>query len=68
MIAPNQNAPRLERAKQVLERTSLSKSALYRLILEGKFPKPVQLAGRAVAFDSRAVDAWIAKRLAGGSL
>lgn len=55
---------RLERIPEVSARTGLPKSTLYRLIRNGSFPKPVPLVGRTVAWDSEAVDRWIAERLA----
>jgi len=54
----------LLRQQQVRDRTGLSRSTLYKLISEGDFPSPIQLAGRSVAWDSQAVDAWIESRIA----
>lgn len=53
----------LERIASVTGRTGLSRASIYRLIREGAFPKPVPLVGRTVAWDSEAVDCWIAERL-----
>lgn len=58
--------PRLERLSAVVARTGLSKSTIYRLIREHKFPAPVSLAGRTRAWDSAAVDAWISACIAAG--
>ena len=58
------NVRALLRQQQVRDRTGLSRSTLYKLISEGDFPSPVQLAGRSVAWDSQAVDAWIESRIA----
>ena len=66
------DAARLVRLPQVLECTGLSKSALYTLIGDGDFPRPVSLvpSGRAVAWPIEEVLAWIdcrkAARGAGG--
>ncbi len=43
--------------------TSLKKSTLYRLVREGKFPRPIQLTPRRVGWDMEAVEAWIQQRV-----
>ncbi|MBS9404816.1 AlpA family transcriptional regulator [Halomonas sp. TRM85114] len=50
---------RLIKKEIVLDKTSLSKSSLYRLIKAGKFPPPVPLTGRAVAWLESEIDEWI---------
>lgn len=57
------NTRALLRRQQVQALTGLARSTLYKLISKGEFPTPVQLAGRAVAWDSQAVDAWIEARI-----
>ncbi len=47
---------------QVREITSLSKTTIYRLISEEKFPRPYQLTERRVAWRETEVAAWIADR------
>lgn len=42
--------------------TSLKKSTLYRLVREGKFPRPIQLTPRRVGWDMEAVEEWIQAR------
>jgi prophage regulatory protein len=54
----------LSRKKRVLDRTGLSNSTLYELMAAGKFPKPVKIADRCVAWPENEVDAWIAARIA----
>lgn len=44
--------------------TGLSSSTLDRLIAAGKFPRPVQLGDRAVAWPSAAIEKWITERSA----
>lgn len=44
--------------------TGYGKSMIYKLIKEGKFPKPVQLGARAVAWVDEEVEAWIQERIA----
>lgn len=54
-IAPN----RMLRLHQVSEIVSLSRASIYRLIAEGRFPPPVRIGLRAVAWDSAVISAWI---------
>lgn len=67
---PHENTPRAQqlrsllRLQHVLDRTGLSRSGTYQLIAQGEFPKPIPLNGRSVAWDSRAIDAWIESRIA----
>lgn len=58
---------RLLRLPEVKARVGLCRSSIYQRVAEGKFPPPVSLGARAVAWDSRAIDGWIAERLAEGS-
>lgn len=48
---------------EVRERTTLSDSALYRLISKGDFPPPIRLGARAVAWLEEEVEAWIASKI-----
>ena len=54
---------RLIRLPEVQHRVGLGRSTIYRWMAEGKFPKPVQLGGYAVAWAEDDVVAWIASRL-----
>ncbi|UBS32871.1 AlpA family transcriptional regulator [Altererythrobacter sp. N1] len=54
---------RLIRLPEVQHRVGLGRSTIYRWMSEGKFPKPVQLGGYAVAWAEDDVEAWIAVRL-----
>ena len=54
----------LERLPSVVQRTTLSRSHLYALVKDGKFPKPLKLGSRSVAWRVEDVEAWIAARLA----
>ncbi len=67
MAAIPKAAPTLLRLPQVKAMVGLSRSTLYQRIADGKFPAPINLGARAVAWDSRAVNAWIAERIAQGS-
>ena len=55
---------RLLRLLDVRRGVGLSRSEIYRLIALGKFPKPVPLGERAVAWDNDEVQAFIAERIA----
>jgi len=54
---------RLIRLKEVQHRVGLGRSTIYRWMAEGKFPKPVQLGGYAVAWQEAQVDDWISSQL-----
>ncbi|WP_397589686.1 helix-turn-helix transcriptional regulator [Sphingorhabdus sp.] len=54
----------LLRKKDVLGCTGLSGSTLYELMAAGKFPKPVKISNRCVAWPANEVEAWIAARIA----
>lgn len=56
MNTPNQSLIRLP---EVLKRTGFGKAWIYRLISEGRFPAPVKIGVRAVAFVESEVDEWI---------
>jgi prophage regulatory protein len=57
--------PRLLRAWDVAREIGVSRSTIWRMIQAGKFPKPVQLTGNAVAWKRNEVFAWIAARPTG---
>lgn len=56
MSTTNQSLIRLP---EVLKRTGFGKAWIYRLISEGRFPAPVKIGVRAVAFVESEIDAWI---------
>lgn len=58
----------LIRRKQVEARTGLSRSTIYELIQTGRFPRPVPLVGRTVAWTESSIDNWIAERIAASSV
>jgi prophage regulatory protein len=47
----------------VLDRTSLSRTALFRYVRTKRFPKPAPLGPRKIAWREREVVEWIAERL-----
>lgn len=56
---------RLIRLHEVLHRTGLSRSTVYRRMELGQFPKPYPLGGRIVAWAESEIDRWIAEKLGG---
>ncbi|MCX8931780.1 AlpA family transcriptional regulator [Vibrio parahaemolyticus] len=54
---------RFIKLKEVMKKTALSRSAIYRKMSEDAFPKSVNLGDRAVAWVESEVDGWMAKVL-----
>lgn len=52
----------LLRMTAVIQVTGLARSTIYKLIAEDKFPSPVRLVGRAVAWRRADVEIWSATR------
>lgn len=52
---------RLIRLPEVQHRVGLGRSTIYRWMSEGKFPKPVQLGTRAVAWRETDIDRWLVR-------
>ena len=52
----------IERLPTVKERTGLSRSTLYKMMSEKKFPAHIRLGERAIGWRSTDIDAWIASR------
>jgi len=46
------------RKKQVLSATGLKHSALYELIAQGKFPKPIKLSPKCSAWSEYEITEW----------
>ena len=49
---------------EVERRVGLRKTALYRAVREGRFPRPVRVTPKAVRWCAAEVDKWQADRLA----
>ncbi len=47
------------RRKQVESRTGLSRSSIYKMMSEDRFPKPVSLGARAVGWIESSIDQWL---------
>jgi prophage regulatory protein len=54
----------LIRIPEVQRRTGYSKPWIYRLIQQKRFPAPVKIGTRAIAFVESEIDEWVAKRIA----
>jgi len=52
------------RLRQVVERTGLSKTHIYRLIQRGHFPMPARLSERVVAWEEHTINNWLEERFA----
>jgi prophage regulatory protein len=50
------------RFPRVVEKTGLPRGTIYREIADGRFPKPMKLAKRAVGWREEVIDAWLAER------
>jgi prophage regulatory protein len=64
--APHASFPiphRLLRLPAVLELVGLGRSRIYDLVSEGRFPAPVRLSDRAVAWVASEVDEWVQARV-----
>ncbi|WP_375751122.1 helix-turn-helix transcriptional regulator [Enterobacter roggenkampii] len=59
----SQNVRSFIRLPEVMRRTGYSKAWLYRLINQNRFPKPVKIGLRAIAFVEGEVDDWITQRI-----
>ncbi|MDG4647920.1 AlpA family phage regulatory protein [Roseibacterium sp. SDUM158017] len=53
---------RLLRRREVEAMTGLSRSSLYAAMAEGRFPRPVRIGLKAVAWRSREIAEWIEAR------
>jgi len=56
-------SPTISRLPDVRVRSGLSRSSIYKLMAEGKFPQHIKLGERAVGWRSSDIDAWIASRV-----
>ncbi|RKF20178.1 AlpA family transcriptional regulator [Alginatibacterium sediminis] len=50
---------RFLKLKEVMEKTALSRSAIYRKMNEEQFPKSISLGDRAVAWVESEIDEWM---------
>ena len=55
---------KLIRLPEVVKRTGMGRSSVYRQIADRTFPAPASLGGRTVAWVEAEVSQWIADRIA----
>ena len=56
---PQQRTRRVLRRPEVEARTGLPRSTLYQRIKDGRFPAPIRIGARAVAWREEDVEAWL---------
>lgn len=54
---------KLMKLKAVMECTGLARSTVYKFIAEDRFPKPVKLGTRMVAWVEEEIQKWILERI-----
>ena len=54
---------KLLKAKQVAEYVNVSKSQIYKLVQQGRLPKPIKLGDRGSGWLLSEVDAWLQSRV-----
>lgn len=55
---------RFMRLKEVIARTGLSRSTIYLMVADGRFPRQVRLGGsRSVAWIEAEVEGWMRERI-----
>ncbi|PFG46216.1 AlpA family transcriptional regulator [Vibrio sp. ES.051] len=54
---------RFLKLKEVMDKTALSRSAIYRKMNDGDFPQTISLGDRAVAWLESEVDDWMESML-----
>ena len=60
-------ARRILRLPEVELRTGFKRAHIYSLMIQGRFPKSVQLGSRAVGWDSTAIEKWVEDRISGSA-
>lgn len=51
------------RLNDVIKKTGLSRSSIYKYVASGKFPKPVHLGERTVAWVESEIDDWLLTKM-----
>ena len=54
---------RIMRLKEVIEKTGLSRSTIYNLISQGKFPKQIDLGARSVGWVDTEIEEWLLAKM-----
>jgi prophage regulatory protein len=53
---------RLYRLRELSARIGLGRSAIYQAIKDGRFPQPIRVGARAVAWRHQDIEAWLQSR------
>mgnify|MGYP006076168013 CR=1 FL=1 len=51
--------PQILRRKQLETRLGLSRSSIYQMMADGKFPYPIKLGNRSVGWKSSDIEKWL---------
>ncbi len=62
----NQSTTRIIGLREVLSRTSMSRSTVYALQKIGEFPKSVSITDRRVGFVESEIDDWLKAKIESG--
>ncbi|MEA3715952.1 AlpA family transcriptional regulator [Enterobacter hormaechei] len=54
----------LIRLPEASRRTGYGKAWIYKLIAQNRFPQPIKIGSRAIAFVESEIDEWVNKRIA----
>ncbi|GKW20709.1 DNA-binding protein [Pectobacterium araliae] len=57
----NKNYTTLIRLPEVIKRTGVSRTTIYRLINKNSFPSPIKISEKTIAFVESEVNDWIEK-------
>ncbi|WP_099350727.1 helix-turn-helix transcriptional regulator [Erwinia amylovora] len=52
------------RFPEVQKRSGYGKAWIYKLIAQGRFPQPIKIGSRSIAFIESEIDEWINQRIA----
>ena len=58
--------PKILRRKDIENQFGLSRSTIYAMMANGRFPKPVKLGHRAVGWRSDDLQTWVGNMAEGG--
>lgn len=58
-VEATQTTIRLLRMPAVQELTGFSRTEIYKQMKDGKFPKPLKIGARSVAWTEASIEAWI---------
>ena len=59
MSEPTPTKTKLIRFPEVIQRTSKSRAGIYAAMKRGRFPRPVKLGSKSVAFVESEIEEWI---------